>query len=102
ANARLTLFGVAAATLAAPISAGLSAVTGTPLWSLRLAAVVYITGCVFALRLPARVDSNEGESPLERPRDTIALDLGADGTLAAPAPPVGRLMTMWRRILPPL
>jgi MFS family permease len=104
ANARLTLFGVAAATIAAPISAGLSHVTGSPGWSLRLAALVYITGVVFALRLPRRVDSNEGESRLERPRDTLVLDLSSgevpDDTHVGPPP--SRLTAIWRRILPPL
>jgi MFS family permease len=101
-NARLTLFGVVAATLAAPISAGLSHVTGNPGWSLRLAAFVYITGCVFALRLPRRVDSNEGEAPLERPRDTIVLDLNQAEPEAPATTVTGRLLMVWRRILPPL
>ena len=68
-NARLTLWGVLCATIAAPIGQGLSWATGSPSWTLRLAAIVYLAGSAFALRLPSRVDSSEGEVPV-RPRDT--------------------------------
>ncbi len=101
ANARLTLFGVLAATVAAPVAAGLAKVTGSPSWPLRLAALVYFTGIVFALRLPKKVDSNAGEAKLERPRDTVVLDLDE---LRAGASPEEAIVqpSLWRRILPPL
>jgi MFS family permease len=91
-NARLTLWGVLIATIAAPIGQGLNWVTGTPAWTLRLTAVVYLAGTVFVARLPARVDSSEGESPLRRrPRH---YGNGHQPRTAA-GPPL-------RRILPPL
>jgi MFS family permease len=90
-NARLTLWGVMIATVAAPIGQGLSWATGTPAWTLRLTAVVYLAGTIFVARLPARVDSSEGESPIRRrPRRTDGQQPRAAG--AAP----------FRRILPPL
>jgi MFS family permease len=91
-NARLTLWGVLMATVAAPIGQGLSWATGTPAWTLRLTAVVYLAGTIFVARLPARVDSSEGESRLRRrPRRR------SDGRrpAAAGAGP-------FRRVLPPL
>jgi MFS family permease len=107
-NARLTLWGVLCATVAAPIGQGLSWATGSPAWTLRLAAIVYLAGSAFALRLPSRVDSSEGEVPV-RPRDTGPImdfdtgtpsrsyPVGPDVNDEA-APHVGIL----RRILPPL
>lgn len=106
-NARLTLWGVLAATVAAPIGQGLSWATGAPGWTLRLAALVYLTGSVFALRLPARVDSSAGEEPLRR-RPT-AEELAADETSAAAQADTTVLHrvprprpSLFRRLLPPL
>jgi MFS family permease len=67
-NARLTLWGTLAATIAAPIGQGLTWATGSPSWTLRLATVGYLTGAVFSFRLPQRVDSNVGETRLRRRR----------------------------------
>jgi MFS family permease len=110
-NARLTLWGVLTATVAAPIGQGLSWATGSPSLTLRLTTLVYLAGTVFAIRLPARVDSSEGESRLrQRPRRSpparssgrLAAN-GANGASrvdgALDVPP-GR--TIYRRILPPL
>jgi MFS family permease len=91
-NARLTLWGVLIATVAAPIGQGLSWLTGTPAWTLRLTAVVYLAGTIFVARLPARVDSSEGESRLRRrPRRR------SDGRQPAAAG-----AGAFRRVLPPL
>jgi MFS family permease len=107
-NARLTLWGVLTATVAAPIGQLLSWATGSPSVTLRLTTLVYLAGTVVALRLPARVDSSEGESRLrQRPRRTTPARasgrLGASTANSADAAfdfPPGR--TIYRRILPPL
>jgi MFS family permease len=105
-NARLTLWGVLTATVAAPIGQALSWATGSPSLTLRLCTLVYLAGTVFALRLPERVDSSEGESRLrQRPRRKhpagASTRLGATNSadVALDVPP-GR--TIYRRLLPPL
>jgi MFS family permease len=96
-NARLTLWGVLAATVAAPIGQGLTWATGSPSWTLRLCAVVYLGGTIFAIRLPERVDSSEGEVRLRRrPRPARpALEDGSRREATAPR-------STYRRLLPPL
>jgi MFS family permease len=59
ANSRISLAGVAGATVGAGIAAGFASIG--PQWSLRWAAVVYTVGLILAIRLPARVDSPAGE-----------------------------------------
>ena len=59
ANSRVSLAGVAGATVSAGISAGFAAIG--PDWSLRWAALVYTIGLVLAITLPKRVDSPAGE-----------------------------------------
>ena len=59
ANSRLSLAGVAGATVGAGIAAAFAAIG--PEWSLRWAAVVYTIGLILAIRLPSRVDSPAGE-----------------------------------------
>jgi hypothetical protein len=59
ANSRISLAGVAGATIGAGIAAAFAAIG--PQWSLRWAAVVYTAGLVLAIRLPSRVDSPAGE-----------------------------------------
>jgi MFS family permease len=96
-NSRLTLWGVLTATVAAPIGQGLSWATGTPSWTLRLCALVYLVGSVFAFRLPERVDSSEGEVRLRRrPRAAGQPRRASDSQQRE----VGR--STYRRILPPL
>jgi MFS family permease len=103
-NARLTLWGVLSASVAAPIGHGLTVATGSPAWTLRLTAIVYIAGSVFALRLPARVDSSVGESRLrQRPEHLTArtrANYRANGTKPSPDLPQGR--SLYRRAFPPL
>ena len=60
ANARVSLAGVVAMAVFAPLGAGINAWVG-PQWTLRLAFVVFAGGTVLALRLPPKVDSSEGE-----------------------------------------
>jgi MFS family permease len=59
ANSRISLAGIAGATISGPIAALFSLIG--PAWSLRYAALVFIGGTVLAILLPARVDSSEGE-----------------------------------------
>jgi Major Facilitator Superfamily len=59
ANSRVSLAGVAGATVSAVISGAFAAIG--PEWSLRWAALVYTTGMVLAIMLPSRVDSPAGE-----------------------------------------
>ena len=123
-NARLTLWGVLTATVAAPIGQGLSWATGNPSWTLRLCAVVYLGGSVFAFKLPERVDSSEGEVRLRRRprRARSALEDGSrqDGSRQDGSRQVGTALedgsrrggrdgreatvprSTYRRILPPL
>jgi hypothetical protein len=66
-NARISLAGIISGALGAGIAALLSLVG--PAWSLRFAFLVFGVGIVMALRLPAKVDSTEGET-----RTTLSLD----------------------------
>ena len=59
ANSRISLAGVAGATIGAGIAAAFAAIG--PQWSLRWAALVYIVGLILAIRLPAAVDSPADE-----------------------------------------
>jgi MFS family permease len=103
-NARMSLWGIIAAAVAAPIGQGLSWATGSPAWTLRLATLFYLAGIVFAFRLPSRVDSNEGESRLRR-RDVAPDDApppveeGETQVLRHARPAQS---SIFRRILPPL
>jgi MFS family permease len=62
ANARMSMAGVVGVVVSAPIAAGASMIG--PEWSLRYAALVFALATVLAIRLPARVDSSEGEESL--------------------------------------
>jgi hypothetical protein len=59
ANGRLSLAGVVGVTVSAPI-AGLASVAG-PEWSLRYAFVLFVLATIWAIRLPAQVDSHADE-----------------------------------------
>ncbi len=59
ANSRISLAGVAGATVGAALAAGFASIG--PEWSLRWAALVYTIGLVLAIRLPNKVDSPAGE-----------------------------------------
>ncbi|MEP6696771.1 MAG: MFS transporter [Pseudonocardiales bacterium] len=60
ANSRLSLAAIICATVAAPIGIGLGQIG--PQWPLRVATVAFLAAMVLALRLPAKVDSEEGET----------------------------------------
>ncbi len=62
ANGRTSLAGVVGAGLSAPI-AGLAATVG-PEWALRYAFLVFVLATIWAIRLPERVDSSQGEGTL--------------------------------------
>ncbi|WP_432881765.1 MFS transporter [Kribbella sp. CA-245084] len=59
ANSRISLAGVAGATIGAGIAAAFASIG--PQWSLRWAALVYIVGLILAIRLPNAVDSPADE-----------------------------------------
>ena len=59
ANSRISLAGTIGTAIGAGIAAALAAIG--PDWALRFGFVVFIVGTVLAIRLPARVDSSEGE-----------------------------------------
>lgn len=61
ANSRLSLAGVFAAALLAPLGAGLIKLTGDYSWSLRLGALVFAAAVLVAFTLPPHVDSAAGE-----------------------------------------
>ncbi|HEX2314469.1 MAG TPA: MFS transporter [Thermomonospora sp.] len=64
ANARASFTGLIAASVTAPVAAGVTVLAG-PAWLLRAAMVVFALGAVAALRLPSKVDVPEplGEPP---------------------------------------
>lgn len=70
ANGRVSMSGVVGVAVSAPI-AGLASLAG-PEWVLRYAFLLFAAATVAAIRLPARVDSSEGEGDLllrDRDRD---------------------------------
>jgi MFS family permease len=62
ANGRVSLAGIVGATVSAPI-AGLLSLAGSE-WSLRYAFLLFVIATICAIRLPAAVDSSEGEGEL--------------------------------------
>ena len=75
ANARTSMAGVVGVVVSAPLAAG-AAMIG-PEWALRYAFLVFVVATVLAIRLPARVDSSQGEEPIgflsSRRSDTATL-----------------------------
>ncbi len=59
ANSRISLAGIAGVSISGPIAA-LASLVG-PEWSLRYATLLFVVATVLAIKLPARVDSSEGE-----------------------------------------
>jgi MFS family permease len=59
ANSRVTLAGLLATALAAPLGAGLHAIGAQ--WPLYGAFVIYLAGALLSMALPAKVDSARGE-----------------------------------------
>ena len=59
-NSRVTLTGVIAGLIVAPVGFGIAKVVGYP-WMLRVAALVFVVGLFLAWTLPSQVDSAAGE-----------------------------------------
>jgi MFS family permease len=91
ANARASFCGVVAASIVAPLGAGLVAFANAA-WALRIATVVFLAGAILAFRLPAHVDTPENApdpdaaTPEAAPRD------GRWRTLLRVGPVVGEAM----------
>jgi MFS family permease len=84
ANARVSLGGTLAGLAVGALGALIVATAGAR-WSLRLGALVFLVGTVFALRLPQHADSAEGEEPL-RAAATRPLSVGTrDASRPRPA-----------------
>ena len=62
ANGRVSMSGIVGVAVSAPL-AGLASLAG-PEWVLRYAFLLFVAATVAAIRLPARVDSSEGEGDL--------------------------------------
>nr|WP_235833813.1 MFS transporter [Aeromicrobium chenweiae] len=63
ANSRISLTGTGAAAISAPLAVGAATIGAD--WALRYAAVLFAIGTVLAILLPAKVDSSEGEEPVD-------------------------------------
>jgi MFS family permease len=83
-NARMSMAGMVGVAVSAPIAA-LASTVGAQ-WSLRYAFAIFVVATVLAIRLPARVDSSQGEDAIGflsgRP---VASDVGRGGS-APPGP----------------
>ncbi|WP_414720796.1 MFS transporter [Streptomyces sp.] len=79
ANSRVTLAGLLATAIAAPVGAGLHAIG--PQWPLYGAFVVFMSGALLAISLPHKVDSARGESKarLSADEETPAGPTGVPG-----------------------
>ncbi|MBC6460300.1 MFS transporter [Actinomadura sp. HBU206391] len=66
ANARASFAGLIAASITAPVGAGLGVLIGQD-WLLRIAMLVFILGAVFCVRLPKHVDTPETATEPDRP-----------------------------------
>ncbi|HEV7932719.1 MAG TPA: MFS transporter [Actinomadura sp.] len=66
ANARVSFAGLIAASVIAPMGAGLGMLIG-PDWLLRVAMLVFVVGAVLAVRLPTHIDAPEAATEPERP-----------------------------------
>jgi MFS family permease len=62
ANGRVSLSGIVGASVSAPL-AGLASLFGSE-WSLRYAFLLFVIATICAIRLPAKVDSSEGEGEM--------------------------------------
>jgi MFS family permease len=73
ANSRVTLAGLLATAVAAPLGAGLHAIGES--WPLYGAFVIYMSGALLAMSLPSKVDSARGE---DKARLTAAEEAGEE------------------------
>jgi MFS family permease len=93
ANARASFCGTVAASIAAPLGAGLIAVTNAG-WALRIATLVFIAGAILGIRLPAHVDTPETAPAPDAAPDAVpeARTAGRWRTLLRVGPVVGEAM----------
>ncbi|MGW5355062.1 MFS transporter [Streptomyces sp. NPDC004031] len=70
ANSRVTLSGLLATAVAAPVAAGLNVIG--PQWPLYGAFVVFLCGAILSLSLPSKVDSARGEQRVRLSADEEA------------------------------
>src|SRR5699024_1380367 len=63
ANSRISLTGTAGVAVSAPIAIGAAAIGAQ--WALRYTFVLFVIATILAILLPARVDSSEGEKPVD-------------------------------------
>jgi hypothetical protein len=80
ANSRISLTGTGAAAISAPLAGG-AAYIG-PEWALRYGAVLFAIGTVLAILLPPKVDSSEGEEPVDLTPDATTVRKGLSITRA--------------------
>ncbi len=78
ANARVSLAGIVGVAISAPLA--ILASTFGPEWSLRYAFVVFVLATIWAIRLPERVDSSQGEGELVLTGPTTAAQPGPTKT----------------------
>ncbi len=92
ANARASFVGLVAASIAAPVGAGLVAVLNAG-WVLRIATVVFILGAFLGIRLPSHVDTPEtAPEPGSEPAGKTEKDERRWRTLVRVGPVVGEAM----------
>ncbi|WP_345437183.1 MFS transporter [Actinoallomurus vinaceus] len=91
ANARASFTGLVAASIVAPLGAGLVAVTNAG-WALRVATVVFMIGAISAMRLPSHVDTPETDARPGDPEEARASGGGRWRTLLRVGPVVGEAM----------
>ncbi|MEV0403392.1 MFS transporter [Actinoallomurus sp. NPDC050550] len=90
ANARASFTGLVAASIMAPLGAGLVAVTNAG-WALRVATVVFMVGAISAMRLPSHVDTPD-TTDAGAPEGARTDDRGRWRTLLRVGPVVGEAM----------
>ncbi|MGP4026522.1 MFS transporter [Actinomadura sp. 3N407] len=97
ANARCSFAGLIAASVTAPIAAGLAVLIGAG-WVLRIGTVMFLLGAVFTMRLPRRVDvPDAGPAPESEAEAGPEPAAGAAGRGAAPQPATTRAKH-WRTL----
>ncbi|MEU8797804.1 MFS transporter [Spirillospora sp. NPDC048819] len=100
ANARCSFAGLVAASVTAPIAAGLAVLIGAG-WVLRLGTVVFLLGVVITMRLPRQVDVPDAAPPPEREAEAGA-EAGPEPESAAgpagAAKPAAARGTHWRTL----
>ncbi|TDC85471.1 MFS transporter [Actinomadura sp. 7K507] len=90
ANARNAFAGLIAASITAPIAAGLAVLIG-PGWVLRIGTVVFLLGVVFTMRLPAQVDV-----PDTKPSPEDGSETGREPSAEPPPEPAAKPARPWR------